>query len=108
MRSIASTFQGWEISLRNLSQIGSQAGSHTPGNLPNVYLFLMFWAEIMGIEPKKVLPASRSGFIHALVFQRVRKMGCMRLKAAARNGCFSAWAPQILDAAEASGLFLYL
>jgi hypothetical protein len=32
----------------------------------------------------------------------------MRLKAAVRNGWFSAWAPRILDAAEASGLFLYL
>lgn len=35
---------------------------------PPSILFLMFWAEIMGIEPKKVLPASSSGFMHALVF----------------------------------------
>ena len=32
----------------------------------------------------------------------------MRLKATVRNGCFSACAPRTLDAAEASGLFLYL
>jgi hypothetical protein len=41
-----------------------------PATSPTSILFLMFWAEIMGIEPKKVLPASRSGIMHALVFRR--------------------------------------
>ena len=35
-------------------------------------------------------------------------MGCMRLKAAVRNGCFSSWSPQILDAAEASGFVIIM
>jgi hypothetical protein len=35
-------------------------------------------------------------------------MGCMRLKVAVRNGCFSACALRTLDAAEASGFVIIM